>query len=152
DAEGFHFDVSATIPLTGPTDRFVVTAGEGCSFGLSVSEVGNCGDLVRTSDDVEAELQRTQHYWWRWISQLSYDGPYQDHVSRSALVLKLMTYVPTGALIAAPTTSLPEEVGGGRNWDYRFAWLRDASFTIYTLFEMGFRGEAEDFMNWLTEL
>ena len=104
---------------------------------------GASSERVRCSAKVSA-------YWWQWVGQVDYHGPYQVHVWRSALALKLMTYAPTGAIIAAPTTSLPEDIGGERNWDYRFTWLRDAAFTLYAFFQLGLTAEATAYFDWLT--
>ena len=92
---------------------------------------------------------RTREYWLRWLSKCTYTGRWREMVYRSALVLKLLTYEPTGAIVAAPTCSLPERTGGERNWDYRYTWLRDAAFTLYGLLRIGFIEEAEAFMGWL---
>ncbi|MDQ3802448.1 MAG: glycoside hydrolase family 15 protein [Acidobacteriota bacterium] len=100
----------------------------------------------------ERELERTVEYWRAWWSDCRYEGPYRDLVRRSALTLKLLTYEPTGALVAAPTTSLPEEVGGVRNWDYRYTWLRDSSLILYALQLLGYEEEAADFFGWLDKL
>ncbi|HEY3991261.1 MAG TPA: glycoside hydrolase family 15 protein [Ktedonobacteraceae bacterium] len=97
----------------------------------------------------EAEFLDTKRYWQGWVSRCQYHGRWREMVIRSALVLKLLTYRPTGAIVAAPTTSLPETVGGTRNWDYRYTWLRDAAFTIYGLLILGFMDEAKSFMDWL---
>jgi GH15 family glucan-1,4-alpha-glucosidase len=94
----------------------------------------------------------TVAFWRRWLSASRYRGRWREMVHRSALTLKLLTYAPTGAIVAAPTTSLPEKLGGDRNWDYRYLWLRDAAFCIYALLRLGFTGEAEAFMKFLTNL
>jgi GH15 family glucan-1,4-alpha-glucosidase len=94
-------------------------------------------------------LQDTKHYWRSWLSQCRYQGRWREMVQRSALALKLLTYAPTGAIVAAPTTSLPESMGGERNWDYRYTWLRDSSLTIHSLLTLGFHEEAEAFVSWL---
>ncbi len=95
-------------------------------------------------------LQDTKHYWRSWLSQCRYQGRWREMVHRSALALKLLTYAPTGAIVAAPTTSLPESMGGERNWDYRYTWLRDSSLTIHSLLTLGFHEEAEAFAGWLS--
>jgi GH15 family glucan-1,4-alpha-glucosidase len=102
-----------------------------------------------TEGETDDLLTRTQDFWQSWVSQSRYQGRWREMVQRSALALKLLVYHPTGALVAAPTTSLPEEPGGGRNWDYRYAWLRDAAFTVYALMRLGFLEEAASFMDWL---
>jgi GH15 family glucan-1,4-alpha-glucosidase len=98
------------------------------------------------------ELAHTLHCWRTWLEGCTYRGPYEEWVKRSALVLKMMTYAPTGAIVAAPTTSLPEDLGGVRNWDYRYTWLRDATFTLYALNVLGFTEEARSFTHWLQGL
>jgi len=98
------------------------------------------------------ELAHTLHNWRTWMKNCTYHGPYEEWVERSALALKMMTYAPTGAIVAAPTTSLPTELGGVRNWDYRFTWLRDATFTLYSLNVLGFTEEAHAFTHWLRRL
>lgn len=96
-------------------------------------------------------LEETIEYWHRWIKRCAYKGRWRTTVQRSALVLKLLTFEPTGAIVAAPTCSLPEWIGGGRNWDYRYTWIRDASFSLYALLRLGFTDEAGAFMKWLEQ-
>ena len=95
--------------------------------------------------------QQTKRFWSDWVSQSTYRGRWQEIVQRSLLTLKMLTYEPSGAIIAAATFSLAESVGGGRNWDYRFSWVRDSSFTIYILLRMGFKQEAEAYMTFIME-
>lgn len=99
--------------------------------------------------DPLALLADTRKYWEDWIGRCNYDGPYLDLVLRSALTLKLLIYAPEGSIVAAPTTSLPEWLGGSRNWDYRFTWLRDSSFLVYALQLLGYQEECTAFMSWL---
>jgi GH15 family glucan-1,4-alpha-glucosidase len=101
---------------------------------------------VKEAQDIYAETER---FWKSWLAQCTYTGRWREALQRSAITLKLMTYAPTGALVAAPTTGLPEQVGGERNWDYRFTWIRDASFSIYALLGLGFTEEATAFSQWL---
>src|ERR671926_411711 len=100
-------------------------------------------------DEVHGKLEETCATWAKWAERCTYDGPYRDQVLRSALVLKALTNGPTGAIVAAATTSLPEEIGGERNWDYRFSWLRDSALTLNALFALGYDEEAHDYMAWL---
>jgi GH15 family glucan-1,4-alpha-glucosidase len=100
-------------------------------------------------EQILAELEGTIGYWQAWAERCGYNGSYRDEVLRSGLVLKGLTNSPTGAIVAAATTSLPEEIGGGRNWDYRYSWLRDSALTINALFLLGYTEEAHDYMTWL---
>ena len=96
-------------------------------------------------------FDETAGFWRNWLAQSTYRGRWREMLQRSAITLKLMTYAPTGGLVAAPTASLPEQIGGERNWDYRFTWVRDASFSIYALLRMGFTDEAVAFSGWLRD-
>jgi GH15 family glucan-1,4-alpha-glucosidase len=104
-----------------------------------------------TVDDARALFLQTIDFWRGWLKQSRYTGRWRETVHRSALTLKLLTYQPTGAIVAAATTSLPEQVGGERNWDYRYTWIRDASFSLYALLRLGFTEEAGAFGTWLSE-
>jgi GH15 family glucan-1,4-alpha-glucosidase len=99
--------------------------------------------------DPEQALRETDEYWRRFCGQLRYDGEWSDPVRRSLMVLKALTYAPTGGIVAAPTTSLPEQVGGVRNWDYRYCWLRDATLTLLAFLNTGYADEAKDWRQWL---
>src|SRR4051795_5858915 len=106
-----------------------------------------------SAEECEQRLQRTIDFWRRWLEGGSFpDHPWRDYLQRSALVLKGLTYAPTGALIAALTTSLPETPGGERNWDYRYTWIRDATFALWAMHTLGFDYEATDFMGWMTDV
>jgi len=125
--------------------------------GQALALVLHWGDAApgERGADVREEAQRlldaTHAYWRRWAHRSSYRGRWREVVMRSAITLKLLTYAPTGAVVAAGTTSLPEEVGGARNWDYRYAWLRDAAFTTFALMTLGFSDETDAFLAWLEQ-
>jgi GH15 family glucan-1,4-alpha-glucosidase len=104
---------------------------------------GGCGG------DALAAIAETEAWWRKWSGNCSYEGPYRDAVVRSLITLKALTYEPTGGIVAAATTSLPEEVGGDRNWDYRYCWLRDAAFTLDAMLQAGYREEARAWRDWL---
>jgi GH15 family glucan-1,4-alpha-glucosidase len=127
--------------------NFVVRPGDHLPFALTFfsSHKSSPDHLV----DADLELARTERYWREWASHCTYEGPFRDAVVRSLLTLKALTYGPTGGIVAAPTSSLPEELGGVRNWDYRYCWLRDASLTLDALMRGGYIDEATAWRDWL---
>lgn len=136
--------------------RATLREGERLIFALGV---GHSQEVARKlvegelqTRNFEHELAHTLHCWRQWIADCTYEGRYIRQVRRSALTLKLLTYAPSGAIVAAPTTSLPEEIGGVRNWDYRYTWLRDATFTLYAFNVLGFLDETRAFIYWLRQL
>ncbi|HEX8041455.1 MAG TPA: glycoside hydrolase family 15 protein [Chryseosolibacter sp.] len=128
--------------------EFEVRQGERILFSFSYS-AQSPAIIPELNQTALRRLETTIAFWRAWIAQCSYDGPYREHVKRSALVLKLLAYAPSGAIIAAPTTSLPEKIGKDMNWDYRYCWLRDASFTTRVLIRLGFEEEAHAYMEWI---
>ncbi|MDA0737989.1 MAG: glycoside hydrolase family 15 protein [Nitrospirae bacterium] len=153
DANGLSLRLGATIPLqqdgTGVVAEFELHEGHELSFALQeVEQYSDCCVAV-AQDQAEDLFHQTVEYWRRWLSKCTYRGRWREMVQRSALTLKLLTFEPTGAIVAAPTCSLPEGIGGARNWDYRYTWIRDAAFTLYGLLRIGFTTEAEKFMHFL---
>ena len=133
----------------GVSAEFRLEEGQMATFLLQDIPAGSgCGISLSEQEAIES-FKNTVEYWRRWISKCTYTGRWREVVHRSALALKLLTYAPTGAIVAAPTCSLPEGVGGERNWDYRFTWIRDAAFTLYGLLRIGFTDEAAHFMDWI---
>ncbi len=129
--------------------RFSLDEGEEASFVLRQTDPDGTEDLRIPSGWQDEVLAATVDYWHHWLSKCTYRGRWREMVYRSALVLKLLTFDRTGAIVAAPTCALPEQVGGARNWDYRYTWIRDAAFTLYGLLRIGFTEEAEKFMTFL---
>ena len=172
-------EYGAEHPTTEAVDDGVLVTGAGVRLGLSATtdldladgdvtaevELGS-GDTVLfvlevlaedepvrgcSPDDTVELFRATTQFWRGWLGQSTYTGRWREMVNRSALTLKLLTHEPTGAIVAAPTTSLPEQIGGERNWDYRFVWMRDAAFSLYALLRLGFTDEAGSFVRWLAQ-
>ena len=150
--------LSLTLSATAPFElvdgdvisSFRLKQGESVVFCLDRSDAG--GPIsFGTAEEAEEAFTATVAYWRRWLSASRYRGRWREAVHRSALTLKLMTYAPTGAIVAAPTTSLPERLGGDRNWDYRYVWVRDAAFCVYAMLRLGFTEEANAFMGFLAQ-
>jgi GH15 family glucan-1,4-alpha-glucosidase len=152
-AAGLALHLSTPCPLEivddgGVRARVTIRAGETVTFVLERVEPGEA-PMFYSDAEIDAEFDATVAFWRRWLRRSLYSGRWREMVNRSALALKLLTYAPTGAIVAAPTTSLPEVLGGARNWDYRYTWMRDSAFTLYALLRLGFTEEAGAFMSWL---
>ena len=128
--------------------RISLRAGDTATFVFEQVSSGET-PLPHSDTEITAEFETTVAFWRGWLRRSRYSGRWREMVNRSALTLKLLTYAPTGAIVAAPTTSRPERIGGARNWDYRYTWMRDAAFTLYALLRLGFTEEAGAFLNWL---
>jgi alpha,alpha-trehalase len=129
--------------------RAVLHAGEEAATIVSHVEPHRLRPAWLSPTVIRRRLDETRRFWKNWAGACTYRGPYRDLVLRSALLLKALTDAETGAIVAAPTTSLPESIGGVRNWDYRYVWLRDAALNLYALFRLGYRDEAHSFMDWI---
>jgi len=152
---GQALGLASPVPLErGPQGslvaRFRVRAGE--RRWVALTSGGAEPVSAPTAEEAEAALLRTLRWWEGWVHKGQYPGPYAPLLRRSAVTLKLLSYAPSGALVAAPTTSLPEVLGGSRNWDYRYSWLRDSAWIVDVLTGLGFHGEAMEFLGWLERL
>ncbi len=159
---GAHFQgpdltlgLASSVPLRridgGVAADFAIAEGESVTFVLRRLEADSrlaCCPGVGQAEDL---FRSTVGFWRRWLSKCTYSGRWREVVERSALTLKLLSFEPTGAIVAAPTCSLPESIGGQRNWDYRYTWIRDAAFTVYGLLRVGFTEEASRFRDWLKD-
>ncbi|KUJ65571.1 glucoamylase [Streptomyces albus subsp. albus] len=154
-APGMDAHLQATFPLEqdGQDVRGAVTLSAGESGGavFTVCASGGEAPVPLTVDGLTAQVENTGLFWQQWLRQSRYRGRWPELVHRSVITLKLLTYAPTGALIAAATTGLPEQVGGERNWDYRFTWVRDGSLSVRAMLDLGFVEEATAFVHWLVD-
>jgi len=152
---GLRLGLASAIPLqnfsdTGVSGEFTLNEGQTLSFELHGLTAGVREQIGLTQDQSEQLFRDTIQFWRQWMAKCTYRGRWREMVHRSALVLKLLTFEPTGAIVAAATCSLPESLGGSRNWDYRYSWIRDAAFTVYSLMRIGFTDEAEQFVAFLS--
>lgn len=140
--------LDASRELSGAGGTWSLVQGESVSLCLH----WNGGSWMSSVKSPVAAIANTTEAWLSWLQAFHYGGPRRDLVRRSAITIKLLDYLPNGAMVAAPTTSLPEQIGGERNWDYRYVWIRDASFTVYALRRIGLHAEAEQFLRWVIML
>ncbi len=143
-------EAGVTLQRDGDRVRWTRTLREGESGGVVLESMGGTPRIV-TPEQAQRLQDDTERFWRGWLHRSSYTGRWREMVARSAITLKLMTYAPTGAPVAAPTTGLPEQEGGERNWDYRYTWIRDGSFSIYALLGLGYVEEAAAFGAWLRD-
>ncbi|WP_405826173.1 glycoside hydrolase family 15 protein [Streptomyces sp. NBC_01390] len=159
-----HKHEGRTVAVAGPDSVWFDTTAE--TYGKSLTTYADFtvapGDRIAFTiswepshkqppalPEPEQSLDATEEFWREWVEQCTYHGPYREAVVRSLITLKALTYAPTGGIVAAPTTSLPEDIGGVRNWDYRYTWLRDAAITLSSLLRTGYRDEARAWREWL---
>lgn len=151
-AKGNQLALTSKVKLRGSEKgvscNFTLTEGQSETFILRYVPKGGETKPHPEQFSTEAAFEQTRNYWQGWLRGCKYQGRWREMVHRSALTLKLLTFEPTGAIVAAPTTSLPEDIGGVRNWDYRYTWIRDAAFTVYGFLRLGLTREAERFMDW----
>jgi GH15 family glucan-1,4-alpha-glucosidase len=154
DADGMTLRLHSQVPLEvkngAAVGRFTLHAGETAAFVLEQAKVDGQNPSMSPHYVTQA-FKDTVNYWRTWIGRSQYKGRWRETVNRSALVLKLLVSSDYGSLVAAPTFGLPEELGGERNWDYRYTWIRDASFTLYALIRLGYTAEAGAFMRWIED-
>jgi GH15 family glucan-1,4-alpha-glucosidase len=151
---GLRMGLSSSVPLeksagNGVACEFSLNEGQTLSFEFHGLNEGGREQIGLSEEESQQLFVNTVHYWRNWIGKCTYRGRWRETVQRSALALKLLTFEPTGAIVAAPTCSLPESLGGSRNWDYRYTWIRDAAFTVYSLMRIGFTEEAAQFVAFL---
>ena len=156
DSGAIAIDLGDAPPLTASASISIEADGDSIRGTCELNEGESAWFTLGAADtdrdaDVDEIIDLTVDYWQLWTAQSTYRGRWREAVERSALALKLLTCVDTGGLIAAGTTSLPEVVGGERNWDYRYVWIRDAAFTLYAFLELGYATEAAAFTDWLTD-
>ncbi|SEO05321.1 glycoside hydrolase family 15 protein [Actinacidiphila rubida] len=153
-APGTDAHLRATFALeadgTDVRGRVVLKAGQTAGAAFTVCEAGGEAPPAPTFDSVAEELRRVVEFWQGWLRKSRYRGRWPELVHRSVITLKLLTYAPSGALVAAATMGLPEQVGGERNWDYRFTWVRDGSLSVRAMLDLGFAEEATAFVHWMT--
>ncbi|MGE5570746.1 MAG: glycoside hydrolase family 15 protein [Rhodospirillales bacterium] len=153
DGPGLSLGLASPVPVApargGIAAELALHEGQRAVFVLREIPRGSSCGLTMPHQEGAADFVRTINYWRNWISKCTYTGRWREVVHRAALVLKLLTYSPSGAIVAAATCSLPEAVGGPRNWDYRYTWIRDAAFTVYGLLRIGLTEEAARFIDWI---
>ncbi len=147
---GLSSSVELSLKAGAVEAEFVLEEGQSVVFSMQLldHEAQECAPPLETEEE-QGLFQTTVNYWQKWLGHCTYTGRWREMVYRSALTLKLLTYEPTGAIVAAPTCSLPETIGGTRNWDYRYTWIRDGAFTVYGFMRIGFTEEAHAFVGWV---
>jgi GH15 family glucan-1,4-alpha-glucosidase len=146
-----HGGGAGAMQRDGNDVRGALTVRAGQTGGVMLESAADGPPRTMAPEELLGLFEETARFWRGWLARSSYRGRWREQVDRSAITLKLLTYAPTGALVAAPTAGLPELAGGERNWDYRFTWIRDGSFSIHALLGLGFTEEAEAFMRWLSD-